>query len=128
MFANLLATKVLTYWRGDLDQLATDWAKTEEGVQLGVALWASSWMDKADPGSLAREARTEWVTALGEAVNKQSKPLGAQWPTVQALVAGALVHPGAHEEWKPMQALINQSALEARLESGAVAPSVKPRL
>lgn len=128
VFANLLATKVLTYWRGDLDQLATDWAKTEEGVQLGVALWASSWMDKADPGSLAKEARTEWVTALGEAVNKQSKPLGAQWPTVQALVAGALVHPGAHEEWKPMQALINQSALEARLESGAVAPSVKPRL
>lgn len=128
LFPNPLATKALMYWMGDVERLAADWAKTEEGIQLGIALWAASWNDKADPGTLAQGNRRGWVEALGGAIRNQSKPLGAQWPTVQALVAGALEHPEAFDEWKPLQAFINQDALENRLPASPGTASAKPRL
>ena len=128
LFPNDLASKTFRYWMGDLDRRAEQWVKTEDGVQLGIALWAASWNDNSNQGSLAEGIRKDWILALGKKIQAQSKPLGAQWPTVQKLVAGAMAHPAAHEEWKPLQAFINQHALETSLVAVPEPTASKPRL
>lgn len=128
LLPNELASQTFQYWMGDLDRRAEQWAKTEDGVQLGIALWAASWNHNSNQGSLAEGIRKDWILALGKKIQAQSKPLGAQWPTVQKLVAGAMAHPEAHEEWKPLQAFINQHALETSLVVAPEPTASKPRL